>query len=304
MSTTTPWRPPVTRTRHEGWDMKRAITAIVALAAVAGLVYTIVILTAEDDEGAEEQVIVIDDVGRATLQDTVVVRGSIARDDRFTLSATSPQRVTSVGVEVDDLVAEGDELFRLDGRPMLAVAGTTPLLAPPGALRDRRARRGDAGAVPGRRRLRPGHGQPGVLHPSPGTPSRPGRRITATRSTDASCPPMWPSSQWPATVGEVPVELGDTLSPGQPLVSFVESDLAVSIQGRSHRPHPAGGGVAGPRSPSPPPIWRPPAPSPSWPRPRRSMVRGSSATPARSASRVPSIWWRGRRSGSRWCWPR
>ncbi|MEL6982662.1 MAG: hypothetical protein AAFO29_09595, partial [Actinomycetota bacterium] len=80
--------------------MKRALAIVVGVAVLAAAIYGIVIVT-DDEEVTEEQVIVIDEVGRATLQDTVIVRGSVAREARFALAGVSAQRVTEVGVEVD-----------------------------------------------------------------------------------------------------------------------------------------------------------------------------------------------------------
>jgi len=209
--------------------MKRAITLVLTLAVVGAVVYGVVILSAEDDSGPEEQVIIIDEVGRATLQDTVIVRGSVEREDRFTLSALSPQRVTEVSVEVDQDVAEGDVLLRLDGRPMLAVSGETPYWRPLERFVD------DGPDVETLEQFLTDAGY------SPGTVNQEFSTTTRDALEDWQADLGYPVDgrflptdvaiqQWPATVGEVAVALGDSVSSGQPLVSFVESELAVSIQ--------------------------------------------------------------------------
>lgn len=210
-------------------DMRRIVGLTALVAVIAAAVYGVVVLTADGDDAAEEQIIVIDEVGRSTLRDTVVVRGNVAREDLFTLSALSPQRVTSVSVEVDDEISAGEEILRLDGRPMLAVAGETPYWRP----LDRLATDGpdvemleqfltDEGYAPGTvnqefssltgdalEAWQDDHGYPvdGVLLP-----------------TDLAV------QQWPAIVGDVLVDVGDSVSPGQALVSMVEAELAVTIR--------------------------------------------------------------------------
>lgn len=209
--------------------MKRAVSILIALAALAGVVYAVIVLTADDDEGGEEQVIVIDSVGRATLQDTVVVRGNVVREPRFTVSALAPQRVTAIGVEVDQLVEAGSELLRLDGRPMLAVAGETPYWR---AL-DRFVDDG-----PDVEMLEQFLSDAGY---SPGTVNQEFSNLTRDALEDWQEDHGYPIDgrflpsdlavhPWPATVGDVGVDIGDSVAGGQPLLAFVESDLAVSIR--------------------------------------------------------------------------
>ena len=208
--------------------LKRILYLLVGLAVVAGAGYGIWRLTADEAE-LEEQVIVIDEVGRATLQDTVVVRGAVTREDRFTVGALSPQRVTAVGVEVDDVVAEGDLLFRLDGRPMLAVVGDTPYWRP----LDRFSTDGPDIEMLERFLDEAGY--------DPGTVNEDFSSLTEDALEDWQEDLGYPVDgrflptdlvveQWPATVGEVVVALGDGVNPGQPMVAFVEDALEVSVQ--------------------------------------------------------------------------
>lgn len=209
--------------------MKRAISVIVGVAALGALFYGVFLLTADDTDGQDEQIIVIDAVGRATLQDTVIVRGNISREARFTVTAATPQRVTAVSVEVDGEVQEGDELLRLDGRPMLAVGGTTPYWRPLDRFAD------DGPDVEMLEQFLADEGY------SPGTINQDFSSLTRDALEEWQEDHSYPADgrflptdlaiqEWPATVGGIPVELGDTVSPGQPLVRFVESELAVSIR--------------------------------------------------------------------------
>ena len=209
--------------------MKRAVYLLLVLAAVATVAYGVVVLTGDDDTGRAEQVIVIDDVGRATLQDTVIVRGNVGREERFVVSATSPQRVTAVGIDVDGVVAEGDELLRLDGRPMLAVGGDTPYWRP----LERFVEDG-----PDVEMLEQFLADAGY---SPGTVNQDFSDLTRDALKDWQEDLGYPVdgrflptdvaiADWPATVGDVLVDVGDSVGSGQLLVSFVESELAVSIR--------------------------------------------------------------------------
>ncbi|MEM7340607.1 MAG: peptidoglycan-binding protein [Actinomycetota bacterium] len=208
--------------------LRRILLVLIGLAVVGGAAYGIWVLTRDAEEVAE-QVIIIDDVGRATLQDTVVVRGAVAREDRFAVTAISPQRVTAVGVEVDAVVAEGDELFKLDGRPMLAVAGETPYWRP----LDRFTADGPDVEMLEQFLVDNGY--------DPGTVDQDFTGVTNDAveewqedlgyPVDGRFLPTDVAVQaWPATVGEVSVEVGDAVGAGQPLVAFVDDDLTVSVQ--------------------------------------------------------------------------
>lgn len=208
--------------------MRRLLGWLVFLAVAAAAVWAVIVLTADDGDEAEEQVIVIDEVGRSTLSDTVVVRGNIAREDRFTVAAIGSQRVTAIGAAVDAEIAPGDELLRLDGRPMLAVVGETPYWR---AL-DRFATDGPDVELLEQFLLDEGY--------DPGTVNQDFSTTTETALEDWQEDHDYPVDgiflptdvsveAWPARVGEVFVEVGDVVSPSQPLVATVEADLAVLV---------------------------------------------------------------------------
>lgn len=208
--------------------MKRLLLILLALAAVAAVVYGVIYLTDDEAEDPAEQVIVIDEVGRTDLRDTVVLRGSVGRDDRFTVTAQAPQRVTGVTAAEDTEVVEGDELLRLDGRPMLAVAGEVPY------WRSLQRRVTDGPDV---EMLEQFLDEAGF---DPGTVNQEFTSLTEDALEDwqeangypvdgVFLPTDLAVQQWPATVGTVAVDVGDSVTPGQPLVSFVSADLSISV---------------------------------------------------------------------------
>ncbi|MEM9131766.1 MAG: peptidoglycan-binding protein [Actinomycetota bacterium] len=208
--------------------MRRLLGWLVFLVAAGAGVWAIVVLTADDGDEAEEQIIVIDEVGRSTLSDTVVVRGNIAREDRFTVAAIGSQRVTAVSVAVDGEVVAGDELLRLDGRPMLAVAGETPYWRP----LDRFATDGPDVEMLEQFLVDEGY-DPGTVNQDFSTVTEDALEAWQEDHeypVDGTFLPTDVSVQaWPARVGEVFVEVGDVVSPSQPLVATVEADLAVLV---------------------------------------------------------------------------
>ncbi|MGI9595919.1 MAG: peptidoglycan-binding protein [Acidimicrobiales bacterium] len=208
--------------------MRRLLLLVVGLAVVAGIGYGIFLLTDDSESDVEERVIVIDEVGRATLQDTVVVLGNVGREDLFTVAAVSPQRVTALSVEVDGEVTAGDELLRLDGRPMLAVSGTTPYWRPLQRFVD---------DGPDVEMLEQFLEEAGF---SPGTVNQEFTNLTRDALEEWQEANGYPAdgrflptdvavNEWPAVVGSVGVEVGESVSPGLPLVSFVERDLTISV---------------------------------------------------------------------------
>ena len=209
--------------------MGRVVGLLIAAIVVGAVAYGVVTLTADDDTGTDEQVIVIDEVGRADLADTVVVRGNVAREDLFTVAAVSPQRVTGLSIEVDAEIAAGDTLLHLDGRPMRAVSGDTPYWRP----LDRSST--DGPDVETLERFLADEGY------SPGTVNQDFSETTENALEDWQEDHGYPVDgrflptdlavqQWPARVGDVFVDVGDQVGQGQPLVGFVEDDLAVTLQ--------------------------------------------------------------------------
>ncbi|MEM9650691.1 MAG: peptidoglycan-binding protein [Actinomycetota bacterium] len=211
-----------------GRALRRVFGLLVMAGAIAGAVYGVVVLTADDDEMVDEQVIVIDEVGRATLADTVVVRGNVARADRFTVTALSGQRLTGLTATVDAEIAAGEELLQLDGRPMIAVEGETPYWRP----LDRFTADGpDVEML--EQFLEDAGYDPGTVNQDFSNLTRDALEAWQEDNGYPVDGRLLPTDlavqQWPATVGDVLVDVGDSVAPGQPLVAFVEPDLAVTI---------------------------------------------------------------------------
>ncbi|MCP5028518.1 MAG: hypothetical protein GY929_19755 [Actinomycetia bacterium] len=207
--------------------LERLGVAVVVVGALAAATWGVVVLTS-DDETTEVTTIVFEDVGRADLRDIVVLRGSMTRQDRFTLFSAGSARVTAIEIEVDDTVATGDVLLYLDGRPSLAVAEAPPYWR----VLDRRATDGPdieqletflvaAGFDPGdvdedftsntEDALEDWQAENGF------TPDG------LFRPTD-----LLPAA-WPARVGTVVVEVGGFVGPAQPLFTFVEDEVGALV---------------------------------------------------------------------------
>lgn len=209
--------------------VKRLVITMVAVAAVGAAAFAIVRLTDDEAGAADELVIVIDEVDRLTVQDIVVLRGQVAREDLFTLTAGGGGRVTSIGIAEDDVVDAGDELMRLNGRPMLAIVDPVPYWRPLARFVE------DGPDVEMLEQFLVDEGY------SPGTVNqdftdRTEDAIEAWQEDNgypidgAFLPTDVAIGDWPATVGAVDLEVGVTVVPGQALVSFVSRELSVTVQ--------------------------------------------------------------------------
>ena len=209
--------------------IKRIIIGLVAIAAVVGLGVVVLRLTADEAENPNELVIVVDEVDRATLQDTVVLRGEVAREETFSLTSGGSGRVTGVSVAEDDMVAVGDELMRIDGRPMLAIDDPVPYWRT-------LTRFVDDG--PDVERLEQFLTDGGY---EPGTVNQEFTDVTRDALEDWQEDNGYPvdgqflptdvaTGEWPATVGAVDLDVGEAVSLGQSLVPFVADDLSIVVQ--------------------------------------------------------------------------
>lgn len=209
--------------------MRRIIIALVLVAAVVGLGFVVANLTADEDEQADELIVVIDEVDRMTLQDTVILRGQVAREAAFTLTAGGGGRVTAVAVAEDDTVSVGDELLRINGRPMLAIADPVPYWRPLARFVD------DGPDVERLERFLTDEGY------SPGTVNQEFTNVTRDALEAWQGDNGYPvdgqflptdvaTGEWPATVGGIDLDVGATVAPGQALVPFVDDDLSITVQ--------------------------------------------------------------------------
>ncbi|HEY4025600.1 MAG TPA: HlyD family efflux transporter periplasmic adaptor subunit [Candidatus Dormibacteraeota bacterium] len=166
---------------------------------------------------------------RITLRDTSVLTGTASHVALGTLRAAGPGRVTRVDVDEGKTVNAGDELFQIDGRPVIAVNGDFPFWqdlkegasgADVAQLKD--MLRGD-GFYPSRAvsdqtfdsttttalkawQKRHGFTRDGVL------------KMTDTQVAG-----------WPARIGPVKVRMGDFVGPGMELTSVVSTQLQIHL---------------------------------------------------------------------------
>lgn len=208
--------------------IRRLLVLLVLVAAIVGLGAVVLRLTADDADEADELVIVIDEVDRTTLQDTVVLRGEVTREPFFTLTAGGGGRVTSVSVVTDGVVTVGDELLRIDGRPMLAIDDPVPYWRPLARFVD------DGPDVERLEQLLTDEGY------APGTVNQEFTDLTRDAleawqddhgyPVDGTfLPTDVATGEWPATVGAIDLDVGAAVVTGQPLVPFVADDLSVTV---------------------------------------------------------------------------
>lgn len=178
---------------------------------------------------ASESIVVTAPVERRTLEETVVTRGVTGFVATRELAAVAPGTVTTNDVGTGDVVESGTRLLALNGRPLVAVAATTPFwrelsLGADGpdvrqlqqvltaAGHEHEAEEGsfDEPTEQVLKEWQAAHGYPvadGVL--------RPGDMVTGS---------------WPQRVGENHVAVGDIVDPGAPLISFTAQEPVVTLQ--------------------------------------------------------------------------
>ncbi len=208
------------------WLMWLVVVGLVIVALVAAA-WGVVGLT-RDDEEVEVTTIVYEGVGRADLRDIIVLRGSMTRDDRFALFSAGSARVTSIEIDIDDTVVEGDVLLHLDGRPALAVAEAPPYWR----VLDRRSPDGpDVEQL--ETFLSEAGFDPGVINEeftsSTENALEDWQEENGYTPDGALLPTDLVPAPWPARTGEVLVEVGGFVSPAQPLFRFVDDDLAALV---------------------------------------------------------------------------
>jgi len=208
--------------------IKKIFGTIVVLAIIGGAIYAIVVLTEDDEPIVDEQVIVVDEVERRTLQDIVVLRGDVDRDERFTLFSAVAGRITAISIEEEEQISEGDIIMEVDGRPMLAVSGTIPYWR----VLDSRSPDGPDIELLEQFLLDEGH-DPGIVDQN-----FTGRSRTALRDWQESRgypddgvlrPSDLVVADWPATIGSIDLQVGQFVAAGAPLFVLVEDELSVSV---------------------------------------------------------------------------
>jgi len=104
--------------------MKKILVILILLGGVA-----VGLLTVRPwDRGAESadpgvDRAIAETVTIRTLTDEITIRGELRRDELQSINSSTDGRISDIGVEAGEVVAEGDALFTVDGRQAVAVAG-------------------------------------------------------------------------------------------------------------------------------------------------------------------------------------
>src|SRR5260221_3020943 len=100
---------------------RRVVGAVVAAAiAVSGVTaYAL----AGDGSSKKKDLIILADVQRRTLKDSVTLTGTLARQEQRKITAVAQGRVSAVGAKDGATANAGDALFSLDGRDAVAAEG-------------------------------------------------------------------------------------------------------------------------------------------------------------------------------------
>jgi multidrug efflux pump subunit AcrA (membrane-fusion protein) len=110
------------------WVVGIAILAVVV--AVAGIGYA---RTNSDDKSSKNKdLIILADVQRRTLQDTVTLNGTLARQELRKVTAIAQGRVSAVYAKDGSTAKAGTRLFALDGRDAIAEPGDVRFFRPLG----------------------------------------------------------------------------------------------------------------------------------------------------------------------------
>jgi hypothetical protein len=103
---------------------RRVVGGVVAAVVVASGV-TAYARSGTGDSKRKKDLIILADVQRRTLKDSVTLTGTLARQEQRKVTAVAQSRVSGVGVKDGATANAGDSLFSLDGRDAIAADGTT-----------------------------------------------------------------------------------------------------------------------------------------------------------------------------------
>src|SRR5689334_11583596 len=84
------------------------------------------------DSGKKKPLVILADVERRTLQDTVTLTGTLARQELRKVTAVSQGRVSAVYSKDGSRARAGDKLFAIDGRDAIAEPGSVRFFRPLG----------------------------------------------------------------------------------------------------------------------------------------------------------------------------
>jgi peptidoglycan hydrolase-like protein with peptidoglycan-binding domain/phenylpyruvate tautomerase PptA (4-oxalocrotonate tautomerase family) len=104
--------------------MKKTLITLLLVGGLAALLATV--LTRPGEAGSTTPGVdraIAETVTIRTLTDEMTIRGELRRDELQSISSSTDGRISGIGVEAGEVVAEGDALFSIDGRQTVAVTG-------------------------------------------------------------------------------------------------------------------------------------------------------------------------------------
>jgi multidrug efflux pump subunit AcrA (membrane-fusion protein) len=104
-----------------------AIAVTVAVVASAGAGYA---AWGDSSTSKSKNLIILDDVQRRTLQDTVTLTGTLARQEQRKVTSVAQGRVSAVYAKDGSTAQAGERLFAIDGRDAIAEPGTVAFFRP------------------------------------------------------------------------------------------------------------------------------------------------------------------------------
>lgn len=209
--------------------MRRWIVVLVVLVSMGVLAWLAVRATDPGDPNqTSDPIRVTAGIERMTLEDTVILRGVTGYQPTTRLTAGAPGRVTDVAVVAGDVVEPGAVLLAIDGRPVVAVAAEMPFW--------RDLSMGAAGSDV--RQLQAVLSQAGHDVEESGTfDEATGRALQAWQAEHGLSPPDGTlalndlaTGSWPQRVGQVRVQPGDLVSPGDQLIDFTGREPVVNVE--------------------------------------------------------------------------
>ena len=103
-----------------------AVTVVVVVGAGAGYATW----GGDSKSSSKKDLIILDDVQRRTLSDTVTLTGTLAREEQRKVTSVAQGRVSAVYSKDGSTAQSGDALFSIDGRDAIAEPGTVSFFRP------------------------------------------------------------------------------------------------------------------------------------------------------------------------------
>jgi HlyD family secretion protein/Calx-beta domain len=104
-----------------------ALAATIVVVGGAGAGYA---QWGNDSGSSKKDLIILDDVQRRTLSDTVTLTGTLAREEQRKVTSVAQGRISSVYAKDGATARSGEALFAIDGRDAIAEPGTVSFFRP------------------------------------------------------------------------------------------------------------------------------------------------------------------------------